>query len=99
LAGVAGVTIYGPQRAVDRVGVVSINLQGYDPQEVAATLDATFGIQVRSGIQCAPLMHRALQTLATGGTVRFSVGPFTMTEDIDAAISALRDISTAMLAV
>jgi cysteine desulfurase/selenocysteine lyase len=99
LAGLTGVTLYGPATAAERVGVVSINLQGYDPQEVAATLDAAFHIQVRSGVQCAPLMHRELKTLPIGGVVRFSVGPFTTTDDIDAAISALRDISTAMLAV
>ena len=99
LAGLTGVTVYGPLSAAQRVGVVSINLQGYDPQEVAATLDAAFQIQVRSGIQCAPLMHRELKTLSLGGVVRFSVGPFTTMAEIDAAISALRDISTAMLAV
>ncbi len=76
-----------------RVGVVSISIAGYDPQEAAALLDASFGVQVRAGLHCAPLVHRALGTLANGGTVRFSLGAFNTAEDVDAAI-ALRIMTT-----
>jgi len=104
LAGIDGVTVYGPRadhpRADQpRVGLVSIQLEGYDAQEVAATLDAAFGVQVRAGLHCAPLMHQALGTLATGGTVRFSLGPFSTQADVDAAVDAVREISAARLTV
>jgi selenocysteine lyase/cysteine desulfurase len=52
-------------------------------------LDSACGIQVRAGLHCAALMHRSLGTIDCGGTVRFSFGPFTTTEDIDAAAEAV----------
>jgi cysteine desulfurase family protein len=93
LADLPGVRIYGPQNAEPRVGVVSITVEGYDPQEVAATLDAVYHIQVRSGIHCAPLAHRALGTAESGGTTRFSIGVFNTESDIDAAIAATAELA------
>jgi cysteine desulfurase family protein len=92
-AEIAGVRLYGPRSADQRVGVVSITLDGYDPQEAAATLDAAYRIQVRSGVHCAPLMHRALGTLDSGGTVRFSLGVFTTEADVDAAVAAVAELA------
>ncbi len=89
LSTLAGVTIYGPHDLPNRVGVVSIALAGYDPQELAIMLDSACRIQVRAGLHCAAQMHRALGTAARGGTVRFSLGPFTTAEEIDAAAEAL----------
>ncbi|MEX0726573.1 MAG: aminotransferase class V-fold PLP-dependent enzyme, partial [Planctomycetaceae bacterium] len=66
------VTVYGPKQIDGRLGVVSFNVAGYAPQDVAAILDAAAEIEVRSGLHCAPLMHRALGTVAGGGTVRIS---------------------------
>jgi selenocysteine lyase/cysteine desulfurase len=74
---------------------VSVTLDGYSPQECAAALDLHFGIQVRAGIHCAPLMHRALGTVAGGGTVRFSLGPFNTSGDIDAAVAAVGELAGA----
>ncbi|HEV3024656.1 MAG TPA: aminotransferase class V-fold PLP-dependent enzyme [Pirellulales bacterium] len=96
LASIAGLRIHGPATAAERVGVVSVTLAGIDPQELAATLDSAYRIQVRSGLQCAPLMHRALGTLAGGGTVRFSLGPMNTAGEIDAALAALVEIAAAM---
>lgn len=96
---IEGVTIYGPSSAERQVEVVSINVQGYGPQEMAAALEAGYRIQVRGGLHCAPLMHEALGTLDSGGTVRFSLGPFSSEEDVDAAIGAVREIAEARLPV
>jgi selenocysteine lyase/cysteine desulfurase len=90
-----GVTLYGPPADEDRVGVLSLTLSGWDPQELAATLDQSFGIEVRAGLHCAPGAHRALGTLAGGGTVRFSVGAFTSPTDIEAVIAAVDQIAGA----
>jgi cysteine desulfurase / selenocysteine lyase len=90
---IAGVTLYGPAKPQRRVGVVSLNIRGYDPQEAAMLLDATFGIQVRAGLHCAPLMHESLCTLAGGGTVRFSLGAFNTEAEVDAAIAAVTELA------
>jgi selenocysteine lyase/cysteine desulfurase len=93
LQSVRGVTLYGPRDVSRRVGVHSFTIAGYDPQEVAAMLDASHSIEVRAGLHCAPLMHAALGTAETGGTVRLSVGPFTSASDIDAALAAVAEIA------
>jgi selenocysteine lyase/cysteine desulfurase len=92
---IPGVTLYGPDESNSAVAVVSISIEGYDPQEAVAALDTTFGIQVRAGLHCAPAMHRAMGTIERGGTVRFSIGAFNTAEQIDAAIAAVASIATA----
>ena len=89
------VTVVGSADPSDRVGVVSVSVAGYDPQEVAGMLDAAYRIQVRSGLHCAPLTHRALGTSDGGGTVRLSLGPFNTNEDIDLAIHAIAELTEA----
>lgn len=90
---IPGVQVYGPSNPEQRVGVVSITLSGYDPQELALVLDSACRVQVRAGLHCAPLMHRSLGTLAGGGTVRFSLGAFTTSDEIDTAIRAVSEIA------
>jgi cysteine desulfurase family protein len=95
LSTMPGVTVFGPRDAAKQVGLVSVNLEGIDPQVAAGMLDVGYSIQTRAGLHCAPLMHKALGTLGTGGTLRFSIGPFNTEEHIDAALTALREISAA----
>ena len=68
-------------------------MEGFDAQELATLLDGEYGVQVRSGLHCAPRMHRRLGTLEQGGTVRFSLGTQTELADIEAAISAMSDLA------
>jgi cysteine desulfurase family protein len=94
-----GLRVIGPRAAGGRVPLVSITVAGYDPQEVALSLDAAFRIQVRPGLHCAPAMHEALATLEGGGTVRFSLGVFTSEAEIDAAIGAVAEIAASELRI
>jgi cysteine desulfurase/selenocysteine lyase len=92
---IEGLTVHGPQTTAHRASVVSITLEGYDPQEVAAALEATHRIQCRAGLHCAPRMHEALRTTDRGGTVRFSPGCFTTLDEIDAAVAAVGELAAA----
>lgn len=93
LAEIPGLTLYGPKSFERRLGVVSLNLDGFEPQELAALLDSAYRIQVRAGIHCAPRMHQALGT-SPRGTVRISINSHsTSAEDIEAAIDALREVA------
>ena len=94
---VDGVTVHGPKELDQRVGVVSITIDGHDPQDFATMLDSAYSIQVRAGLHCAPLMHQALGTAAGGGTVRLSLGAFNTDEDVKAAVEAVREIAAAGL--
>jgi len=92
LAELPAITIYGLRTTDGRVGVVSLNVAGYDPRELASLLDANWSIQTRAGIHCAPRMHASLGT-APAGTLRLSVGHFTTETEIDAAIAALAEVA------
>ena len=74
------------------VPVLIANVAGIHPQDVGAILDGDFGIAVRVGVQCAPLVHRDLGTIDRGA-VRFSLGAFTTAEEIDLAIAAMHAIA------
>ena len=95
LMAIEGVRVYGPAPGVPRGPVVSFSVEGYDPQEVAAALDSSRNIQCRAGLHCAPKMHEALGTLATGGLVRMSLGWATTAAEIDAATEAVIAIARA----
>jgi len=92
LHAIDGVTIHGPQSNRNRTSVISITVDGYDPQELAAILDASQNIQCRAGFQCAPRMHEALGTAARGGTLRLSPGYFTTNEQIKTVLKTLEKI-------
>jgi cysteine desulfurase family protein len=89
---IEGVTIYGPPTAIGRTSVVSITVEGYDPQELAAILESTHRIQCRAGLHCAPRMHDALGTTAGGGTLRLSPGFSTTIAEIDSVIAAIQEV-------
>jgi cysteine desulfurase / selenocysteine lyase len=99
IEGIDGLTCYGPRTTRDRVGVFSVRLDGYEPQELSAALEASFGILTRSGIHCAPLAHEAIGTASLGGTTRFSFGPFTTLQDVRFAIDALAQVASARVAL
>jgi len=75
-----------------RLGVVALNVNGYDAFEVADILNTDYGIAVRSGLHCAPLAHETLGTKDIG-SIRFSFGYFTTKRDIDKAVYALNRIA------
>lgn len=90
---IEGLTCYGPPGVKDRVGVFSLRIEGFDPHELSAVLEANYGILTRSGIHCAPMAHETLGTSAGGGTTRFSFGPFLSRQDVKYATDALADVA------
>ena len=59
---------------------------------MGAILDGDYGIAVRAGLHCAPLVHEDLGTIEKGA-VRFSLGPFTTEADIERALDAMAAIA------
>jgi len=76
----------------DRVGIVSLNVEGRDPSELAFELDEKYGIMVRAGLHCVPLAHRSIGTYPVG-TVRFSFGYYNTEKEVEKALAALKEIS------
>ena len=85
------VEIYGTRRADMRAGLVCINVGELDPAEVAYELEQR-GILTRAGLHCAAWAHQVQHTFHRGA-VRFSVGPFTSLEDVEAAARAVAEIA------
>ncbi len=75
---VAGVTLFGP-RGDDRGGIVTFNIDGVHPHDVATALDAE-GIAIRSGHHCAQPLGRALGASATA---RASFYLYTTEDEVD----------------
>ena len=99
IEGISGLTFYGPPSDTDRIGVFSVRIDGIEPNELATQLEEQFGLLTRAGLHCAPLIHETIGTAATGGTTRFSFGPFVTEQDINQATEALAQIAEARVAV
>ncbi|MBQ7713428.1 MAG: aminotransferase class V-fold PLP-dependent enzyme [Oscillospiraceae bacterium] len=84
----SGVTVYASEDAERQLGVLSFNVAGREPEDVAEAL-AERGIAVRAGYHCAPTAHRSAGTLPRG-TVRASVSAFSTDADVDALLRAMR---------
>ncbi len=91
LAEIPRVTLYGTDRMDRRLPVILANVEGMVPADVGAILDGDFGIATRVGLHCAPLVHQRLGTGRAGG-VRFSLGPFNTSEDIERTLQAMGKI-------
>jgi cysteine desulfurase/selenocysteine lyase len=78
LRDVPGIVLYGPPPE-RRAGIVSFNIEGIHPHDVAQVLDWE-GVAIRAGHHCCqPLMHR----LGVAATNRASFYLYTVPEDID----------------
>jgi cysteine desulfurase family protein len=86
-----GVEIIGKRDAVGRIAVVSLDFKAMDNAEVAAILDAEYGVMTRCGLHCSPNAHKALGTYPEG-TVRFSFGHFNTAEEIDYIVESVEAI-------
>jgi cysteine desulfurase/selenocysteine lyase len=84
---VPGIEIYGPAAEL-RGGVVSFNLAGIHPHDVAQILDRS-GICIRAGHHCTMPLHERFDLAATA---RASFNVYTVPEEIDALAAGLRDV-------
>ena len=91
LRDIDGLIIHGPAPE-KKVGITSVSFKMLDIAEVGQILGKKFGIMVRTGIHCAPLVHESLGTKGQG-TIRFSVGWANTADEIEIAINAVREIA------
>lgn len=89
---IPGVTVYGDHRQVDHAAIVALNIRDYASSEVSDVLFTDYDIATRPGAHCAPRMHEALGTTQQGA-VRFSFSVFNTEEEVDTAISAVRELA------
>lgn len=87
------VTVYRIKDITQQIGIVSFNITGYQAQEVGMLLDEDYHIAVRTGYQCAPLIHKYLHDTEHAGVVRASLGRFSTKEEIERLVEAVREIA------
>jgi len=81
-------TIYGPHDVDERSGVVTFNLPGIHPHDVATLLDRE-AVAVRAGHHCTQPLH---ERLGEAATARASFNVYSTTGDIDRLAAGLRKV-------
>ncbi len=94
LRAIDGVTLYCADSPENHISVLSFNVEGWEAADVGTMLDVDHNIACRTGLHCAPLVHRQLGTDKIHGTVRLGIGPFNTEEHIDTVIEAVREIAS-----
>ena len=92
LSKITEVVLYISKDRLKQAPVISFNIKGFTPGDVGTILDQTFDIKVRTGLQCAPMMHKTIGTFPLG-TIRLSPGYFNSLEEIEMTIRAIDRIS------
>ncbi len=86
---IEGVQIYGCEDMENHLSTITINIDKFEAGDVGIILDVDFDIATRTGLHCAPLVHKQLGLVESHGGVRFSIGAFNTEEHIDRAIEAV----------
>jgi cysteine desulfurase family protein len=71
--------------------VVSFDIAGIDNQEVGFILARAYNIIMRTGLHCAPLVHKRID--GGKGCVRASFSYFTTRDQIETAAAAIREVA------
>ena len=82
------VTVYSDQPALP---IISFNIRGLEDDDVGFILSRAYGIVARTGLHCAPLVHRAIDGGA--GCVRLSLSWLTTDEECEYAAAAVREVA------
>jgi cysteine desulfurase family protein len=88
-----GVQLYCCDTLQNHLSTVLMNIAGVDPGDVGIMLDVDHNIATRTGLHCAPLVHKQLGLVDNHGGVRFSIGAFNTEADVAAAIHAVSEIA------
>ncbi len=87
---IENVEVYGPRHVNRRGGVISFNVKGLNPHDVASMLDELKRIAVRSGHHCA---QPTMRYLGVQGTVRASVHYFNTEDEVDKFVTTIEQIA------
>jgi len=83
-----GITIYNPEPDLP---IIACNIIGLDNDDVGYILARKDNIVVRTGLHCAPLLHKTIDDGA--GCVRISPSWFTTDEECQIAADAIKEIA------
>ncbi|MBU1428351.1 cysteine desulfurase [bacterium] len=85
------VEIYGSLNSKERMGVVSFNIKGLNPHDVALMLDEASNIMVRSGHHCCIPLMKCFGLKE--GTVRASLYLYNTEEEVERFLETVKEIA------
>ena len=71
--------------------IVAFNIEGMENDDVGFILARAYGITARTGLHCAPLVHKEID--GGSGCVRLSLSWFTTDEEVRTTAKAVREIA------
>ena len=89
--GMKGLSIIGPADPVLRGGIISFNLKGMDPHEIAMLLDRSANIAIRSGAHC---VHSWFNAHGMKGSARASLYIYNTKEECSVFIEQLKKVAS-----
>ena len=81
-----GIIIYGPKNIKDRSGVISFNINGIHPHDIAQIL-GDMGICIRAGMHCAMPLHTRL---GVASIARASFYIYNDKKDVDKLVEGIK---------
>jgi len=87
------VKVYCCESMDNHLSTVTMNVEGLEAGDVGIMLDVDFNIATRTGLHCAPLVHKQIGTIDIHGGVRFAIGPFNTEDHITASIEGVKEIA------
>jgi len=94
ISSIRGLKIIGPQPAKLRGGIISFNIEGLNPHDIAMMLDSTASIAIRSGAHCVHSWFNANNL--PRGSARASLYLYNTEEEAKIFIDKLREISNTL---
>lgn len=88
LADIPEVTVYGSKDPTKHCGIVTFNIEGCHPHDVASVLD-TENIAIRAGHHCAQPLMKYLKVMATA---RASLYFYNTEEEVDRFVDAVKQV-------
>mgnify|MGYP000928641064 FL=1 len=82
------ITVYNEHPSLP---IISFNIRGIENDDVGFILTRAYGVVARTGLHCAPLVHKAIDGGA--GSVRLSLSWFTTDEECRITARAIREIA------
>ena len=88
-----GVRVYCCDNLDNHLATISMNVDGLEAGDVGIMLDVDYNVATRTGLHCAPLVHKQLGIDKIHGAVRFAIGPFNTEAHIDVALEGVKDVA------
>lgn len=83
---------YGDYESENRAPIVSLNILDIDSSQISMILSQDYKISTRPKVHCAPLLHKAMNTI-NQGMVRFSFSHTNTKDEVIYAVKAIKEIA------